>query len=112
MAFNVTAVLKASVAEITLSGDLDAAAAPRFQRELEGVAAGKPRQLVLRVRDLVYLASAGVRMLIVARQKMGPGVDVYVIAPQEQVLDTLRRTGLLPSVIIQDEDVAGQVPLP
>ena len=108
MAFDITAVLKGSVAEITLSGELDAAAAPRFQRELEAMAAGKPKQLVLRVRDLAYMASAGIRMLIFAKQKMGPGVDVYVIAPQEQVLDTLRRTGLLASVFIKDEDnVAG-----
>src|SRR5262249_41522715 len=96
--------LKGSVAEVTLSGDLDAAAAPRLQRELERLAAGKPKRLVLRLSGLAYMASAGVRMLIFARQKMGPGVDVYVIAPQEQGLDTLRRTGLLASVFIKDED--------
>jgi anti-anti-sigma factor len=91
-----------SVAEITLSGDLDAASAPRFRQELETVAASKPTALVLRVRDLVYIASAGIRTLIFAKQKMGPGVTVYLIAPQEQVLDTLQRTGLQNSVVVQD----------
>jgi anti-anti-sigma factor len=103
MALNVSAIIKGDVAEITLSGSLDAAAAPQFQRELEKLAASKIRDLVLRVRELEYIASAGVRMLVFARQKMGPGVDIYVIAPQQQVLDTLHRTGLHTSVIIQDD---------
>jgi anti-anti-sigma factor len=55
--------------------------------------------------ELDYMASAGVRMLIFARQKMGPTVDVFVIAPQQQVLDTLRRTGVHTTIIIQDEYV-------
>jgi anti-anti-sigma factor len=103
MALNIAAIVKGEVAEITLSGSLDAAAAPQFQRELVKLAGSKLHNLVLRVRDLEYIASAGVRMLIFAKQKMGPGVDIYVIAPQQQVLDTLCRTGLHTSVIVQDE---------
>jgi anti-anti-sigma factor len=103
MALEITTAVNGPVVEITLSGDLDAASAPRFQRELESAAAGKPSRLVLRLGGLTYLASAGIRMLIFAKQKMGPGVAVYVIAPQEMVLETLRRTGLHHSVIIQDE---------
>jgi anti-anti-sigma factor len=59
--------------------------------------------LVLLVQELVFMASAGIRMLIFAKQRMGPTVDVYVIAPQEPILDTLKRTGLLHSVIVQPE---------
>jgi anti-anti-sigma factor len=103
MALSVVLVAKADVAEITLAGELDATTAPLFQAELEKAAAGKPRHLVLLVQGLEFMASAGVRMLVFARQKMGRGVDVYVIAPQEPILDTLRRTGLLHSVIVQTE---------
>jgi anti-anti-sigma factor len=103
MAFDITTVVKGSVVEITMSGDLDAVAAPRFQRELESVADSKPSRLILLVRELAFLASYGVRMLILAKQKMGPGVAVYVIAPQEMVLATIQRTGMHHSVIIQDE---------
>ena len=49
------------------------------------------------------MASAGIRMLIFAKQKMGRQVDVYVIGPQEPILETLRRTGLLHSLIVQTE---------
>jgi anti-anti-sigma factor len=103
MAFNISRHSSGSVAEITLSGELDARGAQQFQRELEAVAASTPRRLVLYVRDLTYLASAGVRMLLFAKQKMGPAVDLYVIAPTEPVLDTLRRTGVYASLIIQEE---------
>ena len=103
MGFDITTVTKGRVAGLTLSGELDASAARRFQRELEAVAAGAPARLVLYLRDLTYLASAGVRMLIFAKQKMGPAVEVYVIAATELVLDTLRRTGVYASVVVRDE---------
>ncbi len=106
MALSVTLEMKAEAAEITLVGELDASSAPLFQAELEKAAALKPRWLVLRVKDLEFMASAGIRMLIFAKQKMGAKVDVYVIAPQEPILETLQRTGLLHSVIVQNEFTA------
>jgi anti-anti-sigma factor len=57
----------------------------------------------LLVKDLEFIASAGVRMLVFAKQKLGRTVDVYIIAPQQQIVDTLERTGLLNSFIVQDE---------
>lgn len=105
MALEVGLTVTGTVAEVLLAGELDASTAPLFQGVLEKAAAQKPKHLVLRVADLVFMASAGVRMLIFAKQKMGSGVDIYVIAPREQILDTLRRTGLLHSVIVQQEYV-------
>jgi anti-anti-sigma factor len=102
MALEITTVLADSVAEITLSGELDATSAPRFQQELEAAAAGRPTRLVLHVEGLCYMASAGIRMLIFAKQRLGLALDVYVVAPQEPVLETLRRTGLHHSVLIVD----------
>jgi anti-anti-sigma factor len=103
MALSVVLVAKDDVAEITLSGELDSASAPLFQAELEKAAALKARRIVLMVAALEFMSSAGIRMLVFAKQKMGRAVDVYVIAPQEPILDTLRRTGLLHSVIVQAE---------
>ena len=74
MAFEMTRVVTGPVAEITLSGELDADSAHLFQKQLEATAAGKPTHLVLRMRELVYIASAGIRMLIFAKQRLGSGV--------------------------------------
>jgi anti-anti-sigma factor len=106
MAFEITMVLAGPVADIALSGDLDASSAYQFEQklnELSTTAAGPLTRLVLRMRDLVFLASVGIRMLLFAKQNLGSGLTVYVVAPQEQALDTIRRTGLLPSVIVVDE---------
>lgn len=103
MALTVALVANGDVAEITLVGELDGATAPLFQAELEKAAAAKPRRLVLLVKELSFMASAGIRMLIFAKQRMGQAVEVYMIAPQEPIVDTLKRTGLLNTVIVKAE---------
>jgi anti-anti-sigma factor len=103
MAFDMTSLTNGPIVEFTLSGELDAKSSARFQQELEAAATGKPTTLVLRIRDLVYIASAGIRILIFAKQKMCAAVTVYVVAPREQVIDTLRRTGVHNAVVIVDE---------
>jgi len=96
-------MLDKSIARITLTGELDAGTASAFQKEVEKAAQQKARRLVLVVTDLEYIASAGLRVLVFAKQKMGPGVDVYVIGAQEQVMDTIRKTGLHNSVVALPE---------
>jgi anti-anti-sigma factor len=103
MALTVALTTREDAAEITLAGELDASTAPLFQAELERAAAAKPRRLVLQLKDLEFMASAGIRMLLFAKQKLGPKVPVYVIAPQEPILETLRRTGFVHSVIVQQQ---------
>jgi anti-anti-sigma factor len=102
MALEINVVVSPPVVEVTLVGYLDVAVAPKFQQELEGALAAKPTLLVLRVRELVYMASIGIRVMLRVL-KLNPGLAVYVIAPQELVLQTLQRTGLHQSVVIQDE---------
>jgi anti-anti-sigma factor len=91
-----------TIAKITLSGELDASTALEFKAKIEEAASQKPKQLVLMMQDLEYMASAGLRVLIFAKQKMGANVDIYAIAPQELVLDTIEKTGFHHSIIIQD----------
>jgi anti-anti-sigma factor len=87
---------------VTLSGELDASTAPAFKQEVEKAAAAKVKHLVLMMENLEYMASAGLRVLIFAKQKMGAEVDLYLIRPQELVLDTIEKTGFHHSVLIQD----------
>jgi hypothetical protein len=48
------------------------------------------------------MASAGLRVLIFARQKMGAGVSLYVIGSHGPVLNTLKMSGFHHSVYLQD----------
>lgn len=104
MAFSVTSkMLDDGTAEISLSGELEASVANDFKAAVEKAAAGKPKKLVLIMKDLEFMSSAGLRVLVFAKQKMGSDVDIYVIGAQDPVRDTIEMTGFQHSVIMQDE---------
>ena len=109
MAFNATLEISGNIAKINLSGELDANSAGDFRTKVEEAAAANPQKLVLMMEDLTFMASAGLRVLIFAKQKMGSDVDVYVIAPQDPVRETMEMTGFHHSVIMLDEYDAGEI---
>ena len=92
-----------NIAEITLSGELDASTAPIFKSEVEKAVGVDIKKLILIMKDLEYISSAGLRVLIFAKQKMGAKVDIYLVGMQELVRDTIEKTGFHHSVIVVDE---------
>lgn len=103
MAFSATLETVNDVAKIALAGELDASSAPVFKAEVEKAAGQHVKRLVLLMQDLEYMASAGLRVLIFAKQKMGADADIYIVGAQEMVLETLDKTGFSQSVILKDE---------
>ena len=106
MTFAAISEINDDIAKITLSGELDASTAPIFKQEVESIAGQDISKLVLLTEDLEYMSSAGLRVLIFSKQKMGADVQIYVVGPQEMVLDTLEKTGFHHSVTIVDEYAA------
>jgi anti-anti-sigma factor len=98
MAFESTLEMVNSVAKITLTGELDASSAPQFKSTIEAAAAQTAKRIALLVNDLEYISSAGLRVLVFARQKMGKGIDIYLIGAQDQILDPIKQSGLLHSL--------------
>ena len=109
MAFKSTLEIVNNVAKITLVGELDAAAAPTFRTDVEKAAAEKVKAVALLMKDLEYMASAGLRALVFAKQKMGPQVEIYMIALQESVLETITMTGFQNSVTFLDAYDAAKI---
>ena len=103
MAFDASLEVNNNIAKITVTGELDASTAPEFKAKVEAAAAEEPKRLVLMMEGLEYMASAGLRVLIFAKQKMGTGVDIYMVGTQEMVLDTIQKTGFDQSVYLVDE---------
>lgn len=102
MSFHILAEVK-KIAKITLAGEVDSLSAREFQKEIERVATESPDELVLFVENLTFISSAGLRVLIFAKQKMGTGLAIYIVKPQESVVETLEKTGLQHSVNIVDQ---------
>ena len=109
MAINVTSIVTNGIAKITLAGELDAAAAGDFRNVVEQVSAEKPQRLVLIMDDLTFMASAGLRVLVFSKQKMGSGVDIYVIGAHDAVLETIEMTGFHHSVIMLEAYDAAEI---
>ena len=102
MAFTATLEMVDTCAKIKLTGELDASVALDFKETIEQAAANNSKKLVLFMEDLEFMASAGLRILVFAKQKMGTDVDIYVIGSQGPVLNTLKMSGFHHSVYIQD----------
>jgi anti-anti-sigma factor len=89
-------------AHITITGELDGSSAPQLRDEIDEAAKETPKRLVLFVKDLEYIASAGIRVLVYAKQKIGTELDIYVVGAQHQIVDTLQKTGVDRSVYLVD----------
>ena len=102
MAFTTTLTMDNGTAMITLAGELDASVAQDFRAAIEQAAEQHATRLVLLMQNLEYMSSAGLRVLVFAKQKMSTSVDIYVIGAQEYVVNTLEKVGLDNSLIIQE----------
>lgn len=100
MNLQVSSDVNAGVAKITLAGELDASSASLFREEIEKVVALQPSRLVLFLKELDFMASAGLRVLIFAKQRLGTDVETIIVQPQEAIIDTLEKTGFHHSVTI------------
>jgi anti-anti-sigma factor len=100
MAFAVGTEYVKDIAKIRLSGELDAAAAGEFRTAIEQVASAQPKRVVLLMDQLTFLACAGLRVLVFAKQRMGTSVDLYVVGAHDAVKETLEMTGFHYSVIM------------
>jgi anti-anti-sigma factor len=109
MAFNLTSEANNGIARINLFGDLDGFVADQFREAVNAAAGQSPRRMVLDMTQLNYMSSAGLRVLVFARQKMGGGVDIYIIGANEGVTETIEMTGMQHSVILMDSYNAAEI---
>jgi anti-anti-sigma factor len=102
MAFSTIVEMNGREAWITLEGELDAAVAGEFRQAIEQVAKHTPEKLVLFASKLQFMASAGLRVLVFAKQHMGREVSIHVVGATGPVLNTLMMSGFDQSVYLQE----------
>jgi anti-anti-sigma factor len=106
MALEIQSAVDANTARIVLGGELDGSSAPVLRETVDKVLSGKPASLVLQVEKLTFMASAGLRILIFAKQKQ-PNLKIYLVRPQPPIVDTLRKTGFYDGVYVTEAEPAG-----
>jgi len=106
MALDIESRSDANGAHISLAGELDGSTAPRLRETVDKILSGKPPQLVLDLEKLSFMASAGLRIIIFAKQKQ-PALKIYLVKPQPAIVDTLHKTGFYDGVYIVDAEPAG-----
>jgi anti-anti-sigma factor len=103
MALEMSSSVQGGKALLTLSGELDGSSAPAVRETVDRLLSGSPSHLVLSVEKLNFMASAGLRILIFAKQKQ-PGLKIYFVKPQDTVVETLKKTGFHQGVYITDSE--------
>jgi anti-anti-sigma factor len=106
MALEIDSAVDANTARIALSGELDGSTAPALREAVDKALSSKPAQLVLQVEKLTFMASAGLRILIFAKQKQ-PNLKIYLVKPNAAIVDTLHKTGFFDGVYVTETEPAG-----
>ncbi|GGS93414.1 hypothetical protein GCM10010156_59590 [Planobispora rosea] len=102
MAFTASFALNGGVADIELTGELDASTAYAFHDTIEQAAAGRVTSIVIQMRNLTYMSSAGLRSLMFAQQKLGEDVRITIAGAAESVARIIRLTGLDRNLVLVD----------
>ena len=91
------------VLKIILSGKLDANNSPALSEELTKYKGKEIADMVFMAKDLEYISSAGIRVIVFAKQKIGENSKLYLIGASEMVLDVINMTGLANFMLIQEK---------
>lgn len=103
MPLDIKSSVEGATGRLNLAGELDGASAPAVRNEVEQMLTKKLDRLVLQVEKLNFMASAGLRIIIFAKQRQ-PQLKIYVIKPQEPIIETLKKTGFYDAVYVQDSE--------
>lgn len=79
--------------DVTLEGRLDAAVAPELYNEMEKLRGSDISKIVFHAEKLEYIASAGLRVIIFTKQKLGMNSEVIMEGANEMVKSVLEMTG-------------------
>jgi anti-anti-sigma factor len=82
------------VLKVELAGRLDASNADGLQTELKKFVGQKVSKLIFFAKDLEYISSAGLSVIIFAKQKIAMDAHLLLVAAPEVVLNIIKMTGL------------------
>ena len=85
---------------IEIAGRLDTTTAPALDKTInEDI--GDTKNLVLDIKEMEYISSAGLRVLLSAQKKMQKIGSMKVINVREEVMDVFEMTGFADILVIE-----------
>jgi anti-anti-sigma factor len=91
-----------NILKITITGRLDAGNSSALSNKLSEYKGKTINDMVFYVKNLEYISSAGIRVIVFAKQKIGENSKIYLIGANETVLDVINMTGLANFMIVQE----------
>ena len=90
---NINKTIENGKAVFNLEGRLDMITAPMLEEQLLASLNGV-KELILDFKDLVYISSAGIRVLLTAQEELGQQGEMKVINVNEMIKGILEMTGI------------------
>ena len=90
---NINKTIENGKAVFNLEGRLDMITAPMLEEQLLASLNGV-KELILDFKDLVYISSAGIRVLVTAQEELGQQGEMKVINVNEMIRGILEMTGI------------------
>jgi anti-sigma B factor antagonist len=81
-------------ATIIVRGEIDVATAPQLRELLHDLVQRGSKQIVLDCRELRFLDSSGIGLLVATSKRLGDGGSVVVDSPPDHVRKVLELTGV------------------
>ena len=88
----ITRKMEGDKLELALEGRLDTNTAPELEKEIAGSAADV-KDLTLDLEKLVYISSAGLRVLLSAQKRMNKQGSMVICNVSEEIMEIFEVTG-------------------
>jgi anti-sigma B factor antagonist len=108
--FRVEVASKGDAAVISVSGELDLASSPALEQELERVANAKTPLVIVDLRELEFMDSTGLSVLVKAQQRAAQNDQRFgLVNGSPQVQRLLSLTGVADRLVLAEapEDLLG-----
>jgi anti-anti-sigma factor len=83
------------VRQVLVEGKINSLMAPEFEKALDEAIQGEPKHLIVNLKDVDYLSSAGLRsILLIAKRLDKMGRKLAFVGARELVAEVIRLTGV------------------
>lgn len=87
-------VLEKDVLHVTVSDRLDINTAPVLMDDLQQYMGADIKKMVFFVKDLEYISSAGIRVVVFVKQRIGAELELVFVAASDLIKEVFEMTGL------------------